>query len=167
MSSAGEVADDRLTELYLKHYTSLLRLASLLIDSPAAREDVVQEAYVRVFVARGRLRDQDKALAFLRQTVVNLSRSSLRRRLVARKHAPKFEVDQAQPDFAADSASRDAVRQALARLPRRQREAVVLRYFGDLTEAQTALAMGCGVGSVKAYCSRALKAMSESLEGFR
>ena len=89
MDSTITVSDeDLITSLYAQHYRSLIRLAALLLDEVAACEDVVQEAYIRVHNARGRLRDPDKALAYLRQTVVNLSRSTLRRRLVAARHAP-------------------------------------------------------------------------------
>src|SRR4051812_3659471 len=78
--------DDALAALYLRHFPSLVRLAALLLDDLAASEDVAQEAYVRVALARRRLRDPDAGLAYLRRTVVNLARSALRRRLVARRH---------------------------------------------------------------------------------
>lgn len=71
---------DHLTETYRAHYRSLLGLAALLLDDTASCEDVVQEAFIRVHSARKRVRDPEKTLAYLRQTVVNLSRSALRRR---------------------------------------------------------------------------------------
>ena len=158
-------ADEALTTLYRQHYRSLLRLAALLLDEPAACEDVVQEAYIRVRSASGALRDPSKALAYLRQTVVNLSRSTLRRRLVALRHAPKPMPDAAGADEGAFARlERAAVVRALAELPRRQREAVVLRYYGDLSEAQIAAAIGVSPGAVKSYCSRGLAALAHLLE---
>jgi DNA-directed RNA polymerase specialized sigma24 family protein len=82
-------ARDALTALYSEHYHSHVRLAGLLLDDVASCEDVVQEAYIRMHHSWHRLDDRDSALAYLRQIVVNLSRSGLRRRLVALRHAPK------------------------------------------------------------------------------
>lgn len=167
---AGEfgAGEDALTVLYAQHYRSLLRLAALLLDDLAACEDVAQEAFIRVHGARRRLRDPDRALAYLRQTVVNLSRSALRRRLVAARHAPKPSPDAASAEYEALAAvERADVVRAVRALPRRQREAVALRYLADLTEAQTADAMGVAVGSVKAYTSRGLAALAAVLEASR
>jgi RNA polymerase sigma-70 factor (sigma-E family) len=169
MSSTATVSDDDLlTTLYSVHYRSLLRLAALLLDDLAACEDVVQEAYIRVHGARARLRDQDKALAYLRQTVVNLSRSTLRRRVVAARHAPRPMPDAASAEHDAYAlVERDAVVVALKALPRRQREAVVLRYYADATEAQAAAVMGVSVGAVKSYTSRGLAGLGVLLEDLR
>lgn len=147
--------------LYAAHYRSLVRLAALLLDDASASEDVVQEAYVRV---HGRhLDDPNKALAYLRQTVVNLARSSLRRRLVARRLAPR--PDRATVDDAAyATVERDALVTALRAIPRREREALVLRYVADLSEAQAAEVMGCAVGSVKGYTSRGLARLGTRLK---
>src|SRR5688500_3120000 len=155
------VAVDDFAALYAAHYRSLVRLAALLLDDTAASEDVVQEAYVRVHGRRAD--DPDKALAYLRQTVVNLARSTLRRRLVARRHAPRPErgvID----DTAYATVERDALVRALRTLPRREREAVVLRHLGDLTEAQAADVMRCSVGSVKGYTSRGLAKLADRLK---
>ena len=107
----------------------------------------MQDAYLKVHAAllgpTPRLRDEDRALAYLRQTVVNLARSSLRRRLVARKHAPRPMPDAPSAEEGAYAeVERAAVVKALRDLPRRQREAVVLRYYGDLSEAAAAGVMG-------------------------
>jgi len=153
-----------LATLYAAHYRSLLRLAALLLDDTAACEDVVQEAYVRM---HGRyLEDPNKALAYLRQTVVNLARSALRRRLVAHRLAPPPERH-AVDDASYATVERDALVRALRTLPRREREALVLRYYADMTEAQAAAAMGCAVGSVKGYTSRGLARLGTILEAGR
>src|SRR3954453_5536513 len=113
--------DDLLTALYALHYRSLIRLAALLLYDISSCEDVVQEAYIRVYGARGRLRDPDNALAYLRQTVVNLSRLTLRRRLVAARHATPAMPDSASAEHDAYAlVERDAVVVALKALPRRQ-----------------------------------------------
>ena len=153
-----------LATLYAAHYRSLVRLAALLLDDPAACEDVAQEAYVRVHGRR--LDDPDKALAYLRQTVVNLARSSLRRRLVAQRLAPRPERVTTD-DTAIDTVRRDELVRALRQVPRREREALVLRYLADMSEAQAAEAMGCAVGSVKGYTSRGLARLSTILEAGR
>lgn len=156
-------ADEALTALYAAHYRSLVRLAALLLDQPEACEDVVQEAYIRVHRSWGRIGDQNNALAYLRQTVVNLARSALRRRLVAQRHAPRPER-RAADDAAYAAVERDALVRALRTIPRREREAVALRYLADLTEAQAAEVMGCAVGSVKGYTSRGLARLGDRLK---
>jgi RNA polymerase sigma factor (sigma-70 family) len=99
---------------------------------------------------------------------VNLSRSRLRRRQVASRHRPEPLADVASAETSAlQHAQRTAVLAALQALPRRQREAVVLRYYADLSEAQTAAAMGCSVGSVKSHTSRAMASLRPLLEGAR
>ena len=94
----GDVTVDLLTQTYRDHYSSLLKLAALLLDDLASCEDVVQEAFIRVHSARSRVRDSDKVLAYLRQTVVNLSRSALRRRLIGMRLAPKPMPDMASAE---------------------------------------------------------------------
>ena len=162
---AVTVAAVDLTELYTAHYRSLVRLAAFLTGDRDNAEEVVQDAYVKVLGSWRGLREPDKAEAYLRTAVVNLSRSRLRRRQVAAKHQPKPLADVASAESSAmRTVQRQAVVQALQQLPPRQREAVVLRYFGDLSEAQTAAAMGCSVGAVKSHTSRAMAALRPLLE---
>src|SRR5882757_6085774 len=121
---------DHLTETYRAHYRSLLGLAALLLDDLGSCEDVVQEAFIRVHSARSRVREPDKLLAYLRQTVVNLSRSTLRRRLIGLRLAPKPMPDMASAEEGAYALlEKDALIQALRGIQRRQREVLVLRYF--------------------------------------
>jgi RNA polymerase sigma-70 factor (sigma-E family) len=163
-----DVTADLLTETYQTHYTSLLRLAALLLDDLGSCEDVVQEAFIRVHTARARVREPDKLLAYLRQTVVNLSRSTLRRRLIGLRLAPKPLPDAASAEEGAyDALERDALIHALRGLQRRQREVLVLRYYADLTEAQVAAALGVSIGSVKAYGSRGIEALRARMEEHR
>jgi RNA polymerase sigma-70 factor (sigma-E family) len=161
VTGRSRVGDESLATLYATHYRSLVRLAALLLDDPSACEDVVQEAYVRVHGRR--LDDHAKELAYLRQTVVNLARSTLRRRLVAQRLAPRPENATVE-DASYAAVRRDELVRALRAIPRREREAVVLRYFADLTEAQAAETMGIAVGSVKGYTSRGLARLGALLK---
>jgi RNA polymerase sigma-70 factor (sigma-E family) len=158
-------ADDAVTHLYAAHYRSLVRLAALLLRDVPEAEDVVQDAFVAMHGKWGRLRDPDKGLAYLRQTVVNKSKSVLRHRGVVERHQP-------DPVREADSAERGAVLAetssevmgALRRLPRRQREVLVLRYYLDLSEAQIAHTLGVSRGAVKSHAARGMTALRLSLE---
>ncbi|MGW0755946.1 SigE family RNA polymerase sigma factor [Streptomyces sp. NPDC002814] len=156
---------DHLTETYRAHYRSLLGLAALLLDDTASCEDVVQEAFIRVHSARKRVRDPEKTLAYLRQTVVNLSRSALRRRILGLKLLSKPMPDMASAEEGAyDQLERDSLIKAMKGLQRRQREVLVLRYFADMTEAQVAATLGISLGSVKAYGSRGIAALRIAME---
>ncbi|WP_459751968.1 SigE family RNA polymerase sigma factor [Streptomyces sennicomposti] len=159
-TAAAGTTVDHLTETYRAHYRSLLGLAALLLDDTASCEDVVQEAFIRVHSARRRVRDPEKTLAYLRQTVVNLSRSALRRRILGLKLLSKPMPDMASAEEGAyDQLERDSLIQAMKGLQRRQREVLVLRYFADMTEAQVAETLGISLGSVKAYGSRGIAAL--------
>ncbi|TVL92604.1 SigE family RNA polymerase sigma factor [Streptomyces sp. SAJ15] len=156
---------DHLTETYRAHYRSLLGLAALLLDDTASCEDVVQEAFIRVHSARNRVRDPEKTLAYLRQTVVNLSRSALRRRILGLKLLSKPMPDMASAEEGAyEQLERDQLIKAMRGLQRRQREVLVLRYFADMTEAQVAETLGISLGSVKAYGSRGIAALRVAME---
>ena len=156
---------DRLTVLYTAHYRGLVRLAAYLTGDRDNAEEVVQDAYVKVLGRWGGVRDLDKGEAYLRQAVVNLSRSRVRHQVVVERKAPAAAPDIASAESGAlAQLDRDAVVAALAALPRRQREAVVLRYYADLSEAQTAHAMGISAGAVKSHTSRAMAALRHLLE---
>ncbi|MFE6620281.1 SigE family RNA polymerase sigma factor [Streptomyces sp. NPDC008086] len=164
-AAAAGTTVDHLTETYRAHYRSLLGLAALLLDDTASCEDVVQEAFIRVHSARKRVRDPEKTLAYLRQTVVNLSRSALRRRILGLKLLSKPMPDMASAEEGAyDQLERDSLIKAMKGLQRRQREVLVLRYFADMTEAQVAETLGISLGSVKAYGSRGIAALRVAME---
>ena len=156
---------DRLTVLYTTHYRGLVRLAAYLTGDRDNAEEVVQDAYVKVLGRWGGVRDLDKGEAYLRQAVVNLSRSRMRHLVVVERKAPAAAPDIASAETGAlQQLDRDAVVAALAALPRRQREAVVLRYYADLSEAQIAEAMGVSPGAVKSHVSRAMAALRRIME---
>lgn len=156
--------DEVLTALYTAHYRGLVRLAAFLLHDRDSAEEVVQDAYVKVHGRWRGVRDLDKGEAYLRQTVVNLSRSRLRHRTVEVKHAPSPLPDGASAEIGAmESLERSSVVHALSLLPQRQREAIVLRYYADLSEAQTAHAMGISAGAVKSHTSRGMAALRTTL----
>jgi RNA polymerase sigma-70 factor (sigma-E family) len=148
------------------HFRTVVRLAALLgADDP---EDVAQEAFVRLHQGVRRLRDPDAALAYVRATAVNLCRSRQRHLSVVRRNAPVPSADEVSAEHAA-IAREDAreVADALSQLSARHREALVLRYWLDLSEAEMAAAMGVSVGTVKSHVSRGLDALGRILEGSR
>lgn len=150
-------ADEALEALYVAHWRGLVRLAVLLVGDQGVAEEVVQDAFVSTHGRWRRLRDQDKALAYLRQTVVNRSRSALRHRAVVDRHARSSSapVDLPGADSSVvDRERRSAVIAALGALPDRQREVLVLRHFAGLSEAEIADALGISTGSVKTHASR-------------
>ncbi|HMH90224.1 MAG TPA: SigE family RNA polymerase sigma factor [Streptosporangiaceae bacterium] len=165
-AEAGEWDVDRaVSALYQEHYRSLVRLAALLVRDVATAEEVVQDSFVAMHGGWGRLRDTDKALSYLRQTVVNRSRTVLRHRAVVDRNAPKPPPDMPSAEHGAIALlERSAVVAALRTLPPRQREALVLRYYGNLSEAQIAGAMGISQGAVKSHTARAMIALRAVLE---
>jgi RNA polymerase sigma-70 factor (sigma-E family) len=161
-------ADEAIVTLYTAHYRSLVRLAALLLRDAAAAEDVVQDAFVATHKSWRRLRDPENALAYLRQSVVNRSRSRLRHLKVEDRKAPQPMPDAPSAEYGAiHEVERSAVMTALRDLPRRQREVLVLRYYSDLSEAQIADALQISNGAVKSHASRGIAALRESLESVR
>jgi RNA polymerase sigma-70 factor (sigma-E family) len=158
-------ADEAITQIYAAHYRSLVRLASLLLRDVGASEEVVQDSFIAMHGAWRRLRDPDRALAYLRQSVVNRSRSVLRHRTVELRHAPHPMPDAASAEHGAmGSLEHQEVIVALRRLPERQREVLVLRYYADLSEADIAEAIGISRGAVKSHASRGMAALRSTLE---
>jgi len=158
-------ADEAVTQLYAAHYRSLVRLGALLLRDTAVAEEVVQDAFVAMHGAWRRLQDPDRALAYLRQSVVNGARSALRRREVATRLAPRPAPHEASAEHGALVALEHAeVLAALRTLPDRQREVLVLRYYVDLSEADIAEALGISRGAVKSHASRGMAALRTALE---
>ena len=165
-TARAEWSPDRaVIELYSQHYRALVRLAALLVRDTPTAEEVVQDAFVAMHGGWQRLRDTDKALAYLRQAVVNRSRSVLRHRTVVDKNLQKAPPDMPSAEHGAlVLLERSAVVAALRGLPDRQREAIVLRYYADLSEAEIATAMGISRGAVKSHTARGMTALRAALE---
>ncbi|WP_344280330.1 RNA polymerase sigma factor [Actinomadura napierensis] len=156
---------DGYEELFTAHFWGLVRLATLLGADDA--EDVVQDAFVRLHRKRRTLRDQNAALAYLRSSVCNAARSRLRHlRMARRRHAqlaPPSEAGSAEHQVVHDEDVR-ALLAAVADLPGRQREVLVLRYWLDLSERDTAETLGIALGTVKAHTARAIAALGRRLK---
>jgi RNA polymerase sigma-70 factor (sigma-E family) len=152
-------------ELYSMHYPALVRLAAMLVRDTPTAEEVVQDAFIAMHDGWERLRDAEKALAYMRQAVVNRSRSVLRHRMVVEKNQQKPAPDMPSAEHGALALlERSAVIAALRDLPERQREAIVLRYYADLSEAEIASAMKISRGAVKSHTSRGMAALRAALE---
>jgi RNA polymerase sigma-70 factor (sigma-E family) len=150
-----------LSELYVRYAPEALRLAYLLTGDRGMAEDLVQDAFVRLAGRMLHLRSPGGFPAYLRKIVVNLVRSQRRRRRIEVRLA---ERRQPSPFFdAPDISDRDLMRSALMALPVRQRTAVVLRYYEDLSEAQTAELMRCRSGAVKSLVARGINTLRVSL----
>jgi RNA polymerase sigma-70 factor (sigma-E family) len=157
--------EDGLHEFVRAAWPRLLRTAYLLCGSREDAEDITQTALVKVVRHWRRVERADDPFAYARAVLVNTAASRWRRGARLAEILPG--VDRAPgttPDPAGVVVVRDAVRRALAGLPPRTRAVLVLRYFEDLTEAQTAQALGCSVGSVKSQASRGLARLREELD---
>jgi len=154
----------RLADLYVRHLASARRLAYLVTGDRALAEDLVQDAFLRMFGRFQDLRDPGAFEAYLRRTVVNLSRKHFRRRKVERAYVQQHggSVSVQAPDR--DVAGEQALRRALLALPLRQRTAIVLRFYEDLSERQTADVLRCRPGTVKSLVSRGMEALRSSID---
>ena len=149
--------------LFQQRYPEMVRLAGLLGADDA--EDVAQEAFARLLNRHRSLRDADAAIGYVRATVCNLTRNRRRHLRVARLRAPLGAPDEASSEQAAIlREDHREVLAALATLPARRREAIVLRYWLELSEAEIAAAMGVSAGTVKSQVSRGLAALGRALE---
>lgn len=148
--------------LYRLHAAEALRLGYLLTGNRALAEDLVQDAFVKVLGRFHDLRNRDAFWWYLRRTVVNLSTSHFRRRRVERTWLARQRPQEAAP-FPHDLGERERLRDALMNLRPEQRAAVVLRFYEDLSLAETAEALGMPVGTVKSTVSRGLERLREQL----
>lgn len=151
-----------LRALYEAEYTRLVRLASLLVRDVRVCEELVQDAFVKASLHR--IDDPARAAAYVRSCVLNGARSTLRReRVAARFRSERPREARAAESEALAASDRDAVVEALRRLPRRQRECLVLRYYEDLREDEIAAVLGISRGSVKTHCHRGMAALAQHL----
>jgi len=148
-------ADRALTALFNQHYSSLVRLAALLLGDTASAEEIVQVSFVALHHAR-RGPGSDSALSYLRQAVVTRSRSTLRHRMLAGRNAAAAAPGRTGAErHTITSLQYQALISALRQLPVRQREVIVLRYYSELSEAQIAAAMRISRAAVKSHTARA------------
>ena len=151
--------------MYGTQYRPLVRMSAMLLGDTGAAEEVVQESFIAVHAAWRRLRDIDKAVPYLRRSVLNRSRSILRHRMVTDRHVPVREPDMPSAEQGAIAQfERSAVIEALRSLPARQREALVLKFYLELSEEEIAAAMKISTGAVKSHTSRGTAALRTALE---
>ncbi|MBW3561183.1 MAG: SigE family RNA polymerase sigma factor [Actinobacteria bacterium] len=163
LRARSEDKAESFAEVFNAHHRRAVRLAYLLTSDANVAEDVVAEAFANVWVKwdKGRV---DDVGPYLRRAVVNNIRSRHRRKVVAMREAERRSGDaRGVRTYDEDAADRDELWQALQRLPDRQRAAIVLRYYEDLSEADTAEALGVSVGTVKSQVSRGMDRLRELL----
>jgi RNA polymerase sigma-70 factor (sigma-E family) len=167
--AAGTLTADAGVEgLYRSHRLSMVRLALLLVDDRETAEDIAQEAFAALHRRWRSLSSQEAAIGYLRTCVVNGSRSVLRRRRTVRRNP---QPDQAQLSSEAADArvlladEHRAVLAAIRRLPDRQREVILLRYWSELGEAEIANTLGISIGAVKSNASRGRDSIAIMLAG--
>jgi RNA polymerase sigma-70 factor (sigma-E family) len=162
--------DELITALFDEHYGGLCRLAALLLGDMAQAEEAVQEAFLRTYTGWWRLRQPERAQWYLRAAVVNQCRSRMRRRgSEDRGNRTVWAPDGGDvTEWEGEKTGEVlAVLAAIRQLPPRQREAVVLRYYQDLPEADIATTLGCSVGTVKSQLSKARATLGLALGDLR
>jgi RNA polymerase sigma-70 factor (sigma-E family) len=165
-SASGERrADAELEQLYDEHYVRLVRLSVLLLGDVGRAEEVVQDSFVAIYRRMRRSGDGvANAPAYLRQTVVNRSRSVLRHLKVVSQHPTDAPTSgPGADDELLHGVRRRLVIDALAGLPRRQREVLVLRHYLDLSEREIAETLRISTGAVKSHASRGAAALRRNL----
>ena len=152
---------DSFAAVFNAHHRQAVRLAYLLTSDADQAEDIVSDAFAKVYVQWKKGRVQQVG-PYLRRAVANEAKSRLRRRYLERREASRRTGDErGVRRVDDDAADHDEVWQALQRLPERQRQAIVLRYYEDLAEAETAEILGVSVGTVKSQVSRGLARMQQ------
>jgi RNA polymerase sigma-70 factor (sigma-E family) len=161
-ATSAEV-DRHVTALYQAHALSLARLALLMLGDRDAAQDVVQDAFLGLYRRWDKLASTDAAPAYLRASVLNGCRTLLKKRSRPAPSAAEESLESAEAAMIHTEEQR-AMLAAIRRLPARQRETLVLRYYLDMTEEQAARAMGVRRGTVKSATSRAIAAIGRMLE---
>jgi RNA polymerase sigma-70 factor (sigma-E family) len=158
-------ADEAVGVLYATSWFQLVRLATLLTRDASVAEELVQDAFVSLHRRWDSLADPAAAHGYLRTTVINNARSTLRHRGVEERHRQPGPPEPAGPEERAVQATEDArVLSALRTLSRRQQEVLVLRYYADLSEQDIAHTLGLTNGAVKSHAHRGLAALKAALE---
>jgi RNA polymerase sigma-70 factor (sigma-E family) len=162
----AEGRDAHVAALFDEHYDRLRDLAFMIIGDRAAAEELVMEAFLKTFTGWGRIRDLDRADAYLKRAVVNLCRSKIRRKAIEfRQNATVYRREERRktgwdPELHEESRELWA---AVRRLPVRQRACIVLFYAEDLPEGDIAEILDCSVGTVRSQLSRARKKLGSML----
>lgn len=154
----------RLAALYRSHSTMATRLAYLLTGDRERAEDICHDAFVRVAGRLGFLTSEDVFVSYLRRTVVNLSNSHFRRLRLERAHQLKEVVQETSVAYQADIETRDEILTLLRALPTRQKTAIVLRFYLELSAAETSEVMNASVDAVNGLVRRGLNQIEGGLK---
>lgn len=168
LAGANELADlnTMLGQLFTEEATNLVRLARFFVDDRTAAEDLVQEAFIRLSRSAHRVQDQDKIKPYLRSIVLNLARDHNRRGLMSLRHRPPANPEPpGLDDHVAADDDRRVVVAALRQIAPGQRNVLVLRYYMELSVAETAATLGVSVNTVKTQQQRGLASLAQLLEG--
>lgn len=169
--TVGAIAAARqrgMEELYSLHVHGATRLAYLMTGDADRAADLVQDAFVSVFTRFQNLRAPHSFDAYLKRTVVNLARKQWRKRSHERAYLEREGIrPRSDAPGLPDVETKDEVWQMLQRLPHRQRAAIVLRFYEDLSEAQTAELLDCSLGAAKQLVARGMETLRAQTEGKR
>ena len=170
--SARQTSVSDVEAWYRMYRAELVRLAAFALGDRDRGEEVVQDVFARVYRRPPALRSPDDQLRYLRSAVLNRCRSGMTRSATGRRASQRLEQRRgahvrSTEDSAVDSATRDAVLDAVRKLPRRQRDVVLLRYWLDLSEAEIAATLDVSAGTVKTSAHRAVHALAPILEDLR
>jgi RNA polymerase sigma-70 factor (sigma-E family) len=158
-------ASGRVADLYRLHAPAASRLAFLITGDRGRAEDLVHDAFVKVIGRFGDIRDPDAFGTYLKRSVINLANSYFRRRKLERMHLEREgRAARDESAYEQDPVEREALWRVLGGLPTRQRAAIVLRFYEDLSEKQTADVLGVPVGTVKSMVSRGLEVLRKEVE---
>jgi RNA polymerase sigma-70 factor (sigma-E family) len=151
-----------LEDLYARHAPGAVRVAALITGDPDLAQDIAHDAFLRSVGRFRHLRQPEAFDAYLRRAVMNACTSHFRRRKVEATYI-RGQAG-AEPSIAGpDQGRRDELRMALRTLPVRQRAAVVLRYYADMSEQQTGEALGCSAAAVRSMVARAMETLRERI----
>jgi RNA polymerase sigma factor (sigma-70 family) len=163
----SEESKPRVEELYATHAQGAVRLAYLLVGNQEVAQDIAQEAFLRTFGRFADMRKPNSFSGYLRATIVNLTRKHFRRRGLERLYIERLRARPAQSVAPVDLEQREIVAQALLKVPERQRAALVLHYYEDLSEYQVADLLGVSEQAARSLVARGRKTLREQLGGVR
>ncbi len=164
-SSAVSSPVEAVHDLYESHYRRLVRLATMLLGDVGRAEEIVQDAFIDLMAHWAHIRDPAAAVSYLRISVANGARSDLRHLRVIRRNRTEKPADADSAETTAlTHVERERVMSALSMLSSRQGQVLILRYYGQLSEAEIAESLGISRGAVKSHSSRGLHALRTVLE---
>jgi RNA polymerase sigma factor (sigma-70 family) len=170
LQTAGRVTDKgklRVEELYATHAQGAVRFAYLLVGDQEIAQDIAQEAFLHAFGRFADLRTPASFHSYLRATIVNLTRKHFRRRGLERLFVERLRARPVQNVTPPNVEQREMVTQALLKVPERQRAALVLHYYEDLSEHQVADLLGVSEQAARSLTARGRKALREQLGEMR